>query len=95
MARFTLRLPDSLHDQVMEMAAQEGVSMNQYIVYALTRQLSAPGYEVRLRSEAERTRDRREMDDLLARLGEDLSADEMQAFVQARKEHQTREKEIV
>lgn len=84
MARFTLRLPDSLHDQVMEMAEQEGVSMNQYIVYALTRQLLAPGYEVRLRSESERTRDRREMDDLLAKLEEDLSASEMQAFVPTR-----------
>lgn len=38
MSRLTLRLPDSLHQQLEALARQEEVSLNQYIVYALTRQ---------------------------------------------------------
>jgi len=38
MSRLTLRLPDSLHQQLESLAENEQVSLNQYIVYALTRQ---------------------------------------------------------
>ncbi|CUS03490.2 Protein encoded in hypervariable junctions of pilus gene clusters (fragment) [Candidatus Promineifilum breve] len=38
MARLTLRLPDTLHEQLQTLAEQEAVSLNHYIVYALTRQ---------------------------------------------------------
>lgn len=38
MGRLTLRLPDSLHQQLEMLAAREAVSLNQYIVYALTQQ---------------------------------------------------------
>jgi hypothetical protein len=38
MSRLTVRLPDTLHRQLANLADQEGVSLNQYIVYALTRQ---------------------------------------------------------
>lgn len=38
MSRLTVRLPDTLHRQLNDLADQEGVSLNQYIVYALTRQ---------------------------------------------------------
>lgn len=40
MSRLTLRLPDSLHHQLEELASNEAVSLNQYIVYALTRQIT-------------------------------------------------------
>lgn len=40
MARVTLRLPDTLHETLVRRAQEEGVSMNQYLVYALT-QVSA------------------------------------------------------
>ncbi len=39
MSRLTVRLPDTLHLQIEERAEEEGVSMNQYIVFALTRQV--------------------------------------------------------
>jgi HicB family len=43
MSRLTLRLPETLHQQLALVAEQEGVSLNQYIVYALTRQsVNAP-----------------------------------------------------
>lgn len=38
MSRLTVRLPDTLHDQLTVLADREGISLNQYIVYALTRQ---------------------------------------------------------
>jgi hypothetical protein len=38
MSRLTLRLPETLHHQLTGLADREGVSLNQYIVYALTRQ---------------------------------------------------------
>jgi hypothetical protein len=37
MARMTLRVPDSLHALLAECAKREGVSMNQYVVFALSR----------------------------------------------------------
>jgi hypothetical protein len=37
MARLTLRVPDSLHEHLAERARREGVSMNQYLVFALSR----------------------------------------------------------
>jgi len=40
MSRLTLRLPNSLHQQLEQMAENEQISLNQYIVYALTRQLT-------------------------------------------------------
>lgn len=38
MSRLTLRLPETLHRQLETLANYEEVSLNQYIVYALTRQ---------------------------------------------------------
>ncbi|MBI3269691.1 MAG: toxin-antitoxin system HicB family antitoxin [Planctomycetes bacterium] len=37
MRRMTLRLPDTLHDALARRAEAEGVSMNQFLVYALSR----------------------------------------------------------
>ena len=41
MSRLTVRLPDSLHRQLADQAEQEGVSLNHYIVYTLTRTVTA------------------------------------------------------
>ncbi len=41
MSRLTLRLPETLHTQLEERAKRENVSLNQYLVYALTRQVAA------------------------------------------------------
>ena len=38
MSRLTVRLPESLHRQLETLAKQEHTSLNQYIVYSLTRQ---------------------------------------------------------
>jgi len=40
MGRLTLRLPDTLHQQLASLAEEEGVSLNQFIVYALTQHVA-------------------------------------------------------
>ena len=52
MSRLTLRLPETLHQQLTNLAEGEGVSLNQYIVYALTRQVTL-AYSVSSVSEEE------------------------------------------
>jgi HicB family len=59
MSRLTLRLPETLHQQLTRLADDEGVSLNQYIVYALTRQttlaytvLTVPDAEVKQQQQA-------------------------------------------
>ena len=41
MSRLTVRLPETLHQQLVNLAQKEGVSLNQYLVYALTLQVSS------------------------------------------------------
>lgn len=41
MSTLSLRLPESLHKKVRELAEQEGVSINQFITTALAEKLSA------------------------------------------------------
>ncbi len=40
MSRLTLRLPESLHQNLVQQSKAEGVSLNQMIVYLLTRMTS-------------------------------------------------------
>lgn len=40
MSRLTLRLPNTLHNQIRALAGHESISINQYVVYALTRQVT-------------------------------------------------------
>jgi len=40
MVLLTVRLPGTLHNQLTVLAEREGTSLNQYIVYALTRQVT-------------------------------------------------------
>lgn len=45
MSEITLQLPETLHNQFDLLARQEGVSLNQYVLYALTRQVT-DGYVI-------------------------------------------------
>ena len=45
MSKLTFRLSESLHVQPKEAAKREGVSLNQYVVYALA-QKTAPSFSV-------------------------------------------------
>ena len=68
MSRLSLRIPESLHQQLAAQAAQEGVSLNQYLVYLLA-QRSAEGYSVRPVLPEELDRQRSAYASLLAKLG--------------------------
>ena len=68
MSRLTLRLPDTLHQQLIHLAESEGVSLNQYIVYALTRQ-SSTNYIVQPLPQQETNQQQSDFTNLLQKLG--------------------------
>ena len=69
MSRLTLRLPETLHRQLEMLAKREQTSLNQYIVYALTRQ-AAEAYVVHEFSEGAVAQQRADFDALLQNLGQ-------------------------
>jgi HicB family len=69
MSRLTLRLPETLHQQLAHLADGEGVSLNQYIVYALTRQTTL-SYTVSTVTETEVKQQQQMFELLKNKLGE-------------------------
>jgi uncharacterized membrane protein len=67
MSRLTLRLPETLHQQLTNLAQGEGVSFNQYIVYALTRQVDS-AYTVEVISKEECEQQKKNFDNLIMQL---------------------------
>ena len=84
MSRLTVRLPNSLHEQLETGAREEGVSLNQYIVYALTRQTS-PLYTIRATPESAIAEQRAQFDALRARLGR-VSPEDLQQTLEEREQ---------
>jgi len=82
MSRLTLRLPDTLHEQLEALAEQEAVSLNQYIVYALTRQATL-AYTVHSLPEKAVREQRAAYNALLQSLGT-ATAEEIAAALDAR-----------
>lgn len=69
MSRLTLQLPETLHRQLATQAQREGVSLHQYIVYTLTRQVTQY-YTVQVVPEEEVTRQPAQFAALLQDLGQ-------------------------
>jgi predicted DsbA family dithiol-disulfide isomerase len=84
MSRLTVRLPDTLHEQLSDMAESEGISLNQYIVYALTRQVTL-AYTVRPTSASEAIEQRAAYTALLQSLGQ-ATFEETEAVMREREE---------
>lgn len=63
MSRLTLRLPETLHQQLISLAEDEGVSLNQFIVYALSKVSS--NYSVRATTIEERQEQRQSFEKFL------------------------------
>lgn len=82
MARLTLRLPETLHQQLEAQAEAEGVSLNQYIVFALTRQITT-AYSVQTVPEKVIAEQRAQYSLLLQSLGQ-ASFDEIAAALAER-----------
>lgn len=74
MSRLTLRLPETLHQQLANLAEDEGVSLNQYIVYALTRQVT-PSYVVNSVPTAEIQQQKLSFNSLVQELGKASAAE--------------------
>ena len=89
MSRLTLRLPETLHRQLETLAKREQTSLNQYIVYALTRQ-AAEAYTVHEFSEGAVAQQRAAFDTLLQNLGQ-VSSDQVEK-VMAQREQTTPER---
>jgi len=54
MSALSLRLPDSIHRHIKEIAQKEGVSINQFIASAVAEKVSAIATEEYLQSRAQR-----------------------------------------
>jgi len=54
MSALSLRLPESIHRHIKEIASQEGVSINQFVLTAVTEKVSAIMTEEYLAERAER-----------------------------------------
>ena len=52
MSTMTVRLPESLHNQLKELASAEGISINQFLVVAAAEKMSALKTQDFLESEA-------------------------------------------
>jgi len=58
MSALSLRLPESIHRHIKEIAKKEGVSINQFILSAVSEKISAIMTEDYLKSRARRARKR-------------------------------------
>ena len=67
MSTLSIRLPNSLHKRVRELAEREGVSINQFVSTAVAEKLSALVTEEYFAERARRG-DRRKFDSVLSRL---------------------------
>jgi uncharacterized protein (DUF1778 family) len=83
-SRLTLRLPETLHQQLARLAEKEGVSLNQYIVYALTRQ-AVSTHEIQIVPEVEVEQQKQAFQSLLKQLGQ-VSPSEIEAVLAAREQ---------
>ncbi len=82
MSDLTLKLPEYLHQQLSYLATKEGISLNQYIVYALTRQVSS-NYVVKALSETEINQQKKDFQELLDDLGT-ADSEEINSFLSNR-----------
>jgi hypothetical protein len=69
MSRLTVHLPDTLYNQLAAQAKREGVSLSQYVVYALTRHLTQ-SYTVQRLSEETVAQQQAQFSALLQALGQ-------------------------
>ena len=83
MSQVTIELPETLQKELEATAKGEGVALAQYIVYALTRQMSN-GYFIRGVSPTEIEQQRRQFDALLETWGDEASDEEIDTFLAAR-----------
>lgn len=75
MSTLSLRLPESLHRRVKELASEEGISINQFVATAVAEKMSALLTEIYLQERAARG-GRARYEDVLSRVPDVEAADE-------------------
>ncbi len=75
MGQLVLHLPQTLQNELETMADQEGVSLDQYILYSLARQIERSSYSIRVLSENEREQQQQRFQRGIALLGEPSMAE--------------------
>jgi hypothetical protein len=81
MSALTLELPETLHHQLEDLAESEGIQLQQYILYVLTRQI-ASAYTAQVVSEEAVVRQETAFATLLQRLGKASPSDMEQVFTE-------------
>ena len=74
MSTISLRLPNSLHERVRELAKREGISINQFVATALSEKMSALLTEEYLAERAKRGR-RKKFDRALSKVQDTVPID--------------------
>jgi hypothetical protein len=69
MSTISLRLPESLHDRLRDLAKQENVSMNQFITLALAEKIAALSTEDYLQERAQRG-DRKKFERVMSKVAD-------------------------
>jgi len=82
MSQLTLKLPETLHHQLQTLAQGEGVSLSQYILFALTRQATF-SYHVQSVPDKDISQQRSDFANLLNSLGQ-ASFSEIEKIMQER-----------
>lgn len=67
MSTMTVRLPESLHEKIKELAQEEGISINQFLVVAAAEKMSALMTEDYLQSEANKG-NKKDFDNFLSKV---------------------------
>ena len=93
MSRLTLRLPDSLHLILQKQSTRDGLSLNQYILYALTRQATAE-YLIEAVPEREVAAQRERFDALLRRLVPPADDETVNKFLASREESRRNNRQV-
>jgi hypothetical protein len=100
MGRFSLRIPKTLYNELEVLARDEGISLNQYIIYTLTQKVTAEklGLEgkkltseqakflanVQLTPPEQVAEQRVAFETLLSRLGQEATDEEVERYLSAR-----------
>jgi len=85
MSLLTLQLPKTLHRQLAHLAEIEGVSLNQFIVHALTSQTTS-AHTIQFLPETEVELQQQSFQSLKKRLGQSSSTDEIKSILATRKQ---------
>lgn len=82
MSQLNIQLPETLRQQLINLAEDEGIPLEQYILYALTRQVTLT-YSIQANSEININQQKQSFKELLTELGE-INSTEIESILAER-----------